>query len=404
VAAGRVPWRAPLGYSNVKGINGGANIVPDDDAPLVRRAFELVGSGAERIFRALQIVTSEGLCSRSGKPLSDKTFHHMLRNPLYAGWVSLKTHPETPPTRGLHEPIVSQETFDRVQAILEGRKPLVPRRRKLHPDFPLRSLVRCGFCDTALTGAFCRGRSNTFPRYWCWRPECRKVSVPKVRLENDFVEFLGRLKPSPETAADFPDIVEKVWRARLGGSDAELRKLKASLEELRTQKANLLTMRTKLEITGEEFAEANDDYVRRMRELQQQIQSAASLRSGTESFRKFAELQLLDISHAWNAANPEQRKLVQSLLFEDGLSYMPDSGYSNRSKSSLFSSLETMVREKEDLVDLIGIEPMTSSMPGKRAPSCATGPLSSILGEHTPLSQTFAPHGNISGGHRCLNR
>jgi hypothetical protein len=27
-------------------------------------------------------------------------------------------------------------------------------------------------------------------------------------------------------------------------------------------------------------------------------------------------------------------------------------------------------------VDLIGIEPMTSSMPWKRAPSCATGPLS----------------------------
>jgi hypothetical protein len=30
-------------------------------------------------------------------------------------------------------------------------------------------------------------------------------------------------------------------------------------------------------------------------------------------------------------------------------------------------------------VDLIGIEPMTSSMPWKRAPSCATGPLLSIL-------------------------
>jgi hypothetical protein len=39
------------------------------------------------------------------------------------------------------------------------------------------------------------------------------------------------------------------------------------------------------------------------------------------------------------------------------------------------------------LVDLIGIEPMTSSMPWKRAPSCATGPLSrkdfSILAEYS---------------------
>src|SRR6266511_760277 len=29
----------------------------------------------------------------------------------------------------------------------------------------------------------------------------------------------------------------------------------------------------------------------------------------------------------------------------------------------------------KDLVDLVGIEPTTSSMPWKRAPSCATGPL-----------------------------
>ena len=30
---------------------------------------------------------------------------------------------------------------------------------------------------------------------------------------------------------------------------------------------------------------------------------------------------------------------------------------------------------RRDLVDLVGIEPTTSSMPWKRAPSCATGPL-----------------------------
>ena len=29
----------------------------------------------------------------------------------------------------------------------------------------------------------------------------------------------------------------------------------------------------------------------------------------------------------------------------------------------------------ENMVDLVGIEPTTSSMPWKRAPSCATGPL-----------------------------
>ena len=50
-----------------------------------------------------------------------------------------------------------------------------------------------------------------------------------------------------------------------------------------------------------------------------------------------------------------------------------------------------------ELVDLVGIEPTTSSMPWKRAPSCATGPLeegipplrdATILAQRTLDSQT----------------
>ena len=62
------------------------------------------------------------------------------------------------------------------------------------------------------------------------------------------------------------------------------------------------------------------------------------------------------------------------------------------------------------LVDLIGIEPMTSSMPWKRAPSCATGPLLgrtlSILADWSPFVNVAGSyvgvHGNISGIFRCL--
>jgi hypothetical protein len=54
-------------------------------------------------------------------------------------------------------------------------------------------------------------------------------------------------------------------------------------------------------------------------------------------------------------------------------------------------------------VDLIGIEPMTSSMPWKRAPSCATGPLSgrthSILADCSPFVNVS---GNLSGICWCL--
>jgi hypothetical protein len=65
-------------------------------------------------------------------------------------------------------------------------------------------------------------------------------------------------------------------------------------------------------------------------------------------------------------------------------------------------------------VDLIGIEPMTSSMPWKRAPSCATGPhaardatlLLSPLGSDSsnPKAEQELPIRSIPGGKWILSR
>jgi DNA invertase Pin-like site-specific DNA recombinase len=188
VAGGRVPWKAPIGYVNVRAKEG-ANIVPDEKrAPLIRRAFELVATRKKK-WEVLKIVNDEGLTTVSGKPVSNQTLHSILRNPIYAGWVSLSSDTTLDPVRGLHEPIVSQELFDSVQAVLDGKKLPTPSRRKVNPTFPLRRLVRCRTCGTPLTGANCKGRGGLYPRYWCRQRGCRAVSLPKAQLESEFPEI-----------------------------------------------------------------------------------------------------------------------------------------------------------------------------------------------------------------------
>src|ERR1035437_3711552 len=186
VAGGRVPWRAPIGYINISAKDG-SNIKPDEMyAPLVRRAFELASTGLRKKTEILAALTKEGFSAPSGKPLAGQTLDHLLQNPLYAGWVTLPSEPNVQPVRGLHEPLVSQETFDRVQAVLHGKKPPMSPRRKTNPDFPLRRLVRCEACGTPLTGAYCKGRGGRYPRYWCRQEGCRKVLAPKANLESEF--------------------------------------------------------------------------------------------------------------------------------------------------------------------------------------------------------------------------
>src|SRR5947208_16560445 len=55
----------------------------------------------------LKIITSMGLDTRKGRPITRQTFHKMIQNPFYCGWiVSGETR-----VKGSHSPLISEELF-----------------------------------------------------------------------------------------------------------------------------------------------------------------------------------------------------------------------------------------------------------------------------------------------------
>jgi site-specific DNA recombinase len=305
VAGGRVPWRAPIGYLNINAKQG-PNIKPDDRyAPLVRRAFALASTGLHKKTEVMSILTEEAFSTPNNKPLVGQTLDHLLRNPLYAGWVTLPSEPSVVPVRGLHEPLVSQETFDRVQAIFAGRKPPASLKLKSNPDFPLRRIVRCEECGTPLTGAYCRGRHcSLYPRYWCRQKGCRAVSVPKANLESEFQAFLGLLRADRGEVADFPKIAARIWDSKRGNSEQESKKVRSKLEEQKKLKNNLLNLRMGGEISKDEFEEANASFRDKIYAIEEKLRALATTRATSDSFVRFAELQLTDMAHVWRGRQP----------------------------------------------------------------------------------------------------
>jgi site-specific DNA recombinase len=184
-------------------------------------------TGRYKKTEVLEIVTNEGLTTAQGKALSTQTFQCLLRNPLYAGWVTLPSDENFEPVRGLHEPIVRQEIFDRVQAILEGRKPSTAPKRKLNPSLPLKCFVRCKDCGTPLTGGFAKGRSKKYGHYWCRKQGCRAVKLSSERLETEFLAFLDRLGVDPEVESIFPRVAAKVWAQNQGDWQRDSKKAKS---------------------------------------------------------------------------------------------------------------------------------------------------------------------------------
>ena len=108
---GRWTFQAPIGYLNSKGMPDRGSIVPDPErAPLVRKAFELFATGQYSKQQVLRILSNLGLRTRKGRPVSAQSFEKLLRNPLYAGWISVRKCSVA--KRGSFEPLVD-ESFSR---------------------------------------------------------------------------------------------------------------------------------------------------------------------------------------------------------------------------------------------------------------------------------------------------
>jgi site-specific DNA recombinase len=260
----------------------------------------------------------------------------------------------------LHEPLISQDTFDRVQAILDGRKPTAASRRKFNPDFPLKCLIRCAACDIPLTGGFCKGRTKTYAHYWCRNSECLAVKLSAERLEADFLAALRRINPDAETVSQFTNICTRVWTERQGDSEKQVRKLETRIMEHKRLKAALLNAMLRGTVSEDDYKEGNAEYCAEMAVAEQELLAIESKRGILSEFVRFAELHLSDIARAWQIAEPHQRQRVQNLLFDGGLHYSQDSGILNRSNSSLFSMLEAMTDEKGLLASPTGFEPVLS--------------------------------------------
>ena len=118
---GRWVFLAPIGYLNAPRAMG-KSLMPDPErAPLVRRAFEEYATGRFTKQQLLKQARAWGLTNRRGRPLTSQAIGMLLRNQLYAGIVDVPEY-GVRGKRGDFEPLISEDLFYRVQAVLSGRR------------------------------------------------------------------------------------------------------------------------------------------------------------------------------------------------------------------------------------------------------------------------------------------
>jgi len=150
------PQWAPSGYLNDH--KKKCIAVDPYKAPLMRKLFELYATGNYSFTQLRAIALENGLKGKKDLPLSRPSVQYFLKNPIY--YYGLIRY-ECEVFEGAHEPVISKQLFDKVQAVMEDRSR--PKKKKLK-EFAFRGLFRCGECGAMITAETQKGHNYTAAR------------------------------------------------------------------------------------------------------------------------------------------------------------------------------------------------------------------------------------------------
>ena len=310
--AGRWTSSAPYGYRNSRDDQNKPLLVPNQDSEHIRRAFEDVSKGGvqSEIVKAL---------NANGVKVQKTRFSIMLRNPVYMGKIRVLAFENEPEelVEGVHEAIVPEELFYKVQQVLKGnfpRKHLTAAKR--NDMLPLRGILKCTKCGNKLTGSRSRGRRGIrYAYYHC--NGCRQERYRADRVNNQLKKILNGFQFSNDSEVLFKAIISKLLDGNGRDRTTQLIKLRKSVALQNERIERLQDNLADGVITSVDFVEMKGRYS----ELRQQAIEKINALDVDNSDKRLMIRKALDIlsnlgEHYESADSKAKLKLLGSIFPE----------------------------------------------------------------------------------------
>ena len=336
--------KAPLGYMNVRARDeNGREIrtveLDQQRAPLLRLAFSEYATGNWTVSQLAKHLAGLGLDvpatpSKPARPITKGRLHTLLRHPYYKGVVQFQGVEYA----GKHEPLVDEETWQTVQAVLGSHRS--GERERMHNHF-LKSTVVCGQCGSRLLVQNTKnGKGVLYPYFICARRQrlhdCSFKTVLIEVVEAQMQEVYRQLFVSE---ADRQEI-ERYLLAELGRIEGEkdrsVRSLTVRRTNLEDERRRLLQAHYAGAVPLELLKEEQDRLGRELAGIQRQLDA---YQADAKLVRAHVEqaLDLLEDCYRLYMAAPDhlrkqlnqvffERVLVNPAVDEDGRVVLPGEG------------------------------------------------------------------------------
>ncbi len=253
---------APIGYLNTReplpqGGEVRTVIVDPERAPIIVWAYETYATGLYSIADMALLLEARGLRTRGNRrrgpqPLSIGRVHELLTSPYYIGNVIHRGHIYD----GRHPRLISQELFDKVQAVIACHRASGERDRK-HQHY-LKGTIRCGTCGSRLIYARHKGNGGLYEYFVCsrnQRGECPQGYQPTDLIEGAIEDHYAGVSFSAEERETVRNSLTHDLGERVALAQQEIDNCRGVLEQLKEEERKLLQMHYQDRISGELFDE-----------------------------------------------------------------------------------------------------------------------------------------------------
>jgi site-specific DNA recombinase len=321
---GGTPGRAPLGYLNVRVLHEGWEIrtvaVDPDRGHLMAWAFNEYATGGWTLRDLLEELTSRGLTSlpgrnRPSKPLTISQLHRLLSNPYFRGTVTYRgvTY------EGSHEPLVSAETWNQVQAVLKAH---APGEKQRHHHHYLKGSVWCGHCGSRLIVHRAKNRhGSTYEYFMCIGRHQKRTSCDQQALPIDYIETLvedhyRRIQLQPGRAEKLRTCIDDALSAHREDAEREQRQQQTRQAALEDQRRKLLQLYYSDLIAADLFAEEQERITRELDTTKQRLDATAQAFVDIDDNLTDALKLAQDCHQLYLTAGPRLRRQLNQAIFK----------------------------------------------------------------------------------------
>ena len=320
---GRYTGPPPKGYKRERSASGKAIIIPDENALLIREAFEVVSLGLYSIDNVRKLLFEKGL------KIGRSAFYDLLRNPTYMGLTKVPEFGEEEEyyVPGLHEALVGEDLFHQVQSALRkiGEKSCIPTAKtKQRDEYPLRGFLVCPECSKNLTSSASRSRNGSYYGYYHCQNAC-KTRFSASFLNDKLDDYLKSLTIPSEISELYLAILEDTFKSNEGDRKKQIQGLKERIKDQEDKIARCDDMLLNREIDRDSHSRMIPKLKEEIAILRKKIELQESSETGFMKYCRFGIPLLSNLSGFYNNASSEIKQKLLGSIFPAKLHFRENS-------------------------------------------------------------------------------